>query len=99
MKYDFSVDQFIVKTSSRLPSVYGREGTHIRFHGGDIFRDAATGIIWIKNQFSLITGDTEMATMFLKGRYVRNLTHKSKTRKVILECSLLIFSVRTFKEK
>ena len=56
-----SADQFIVKTPGRLPSGYGREPSHQRFHGGTIFKDAATGIIWIENQVSLGANETVMA--------------------------------------
>ena len=44
-----------------LPSGYGRENDNARFHGGTIFRDAGTGIIWIKNQISLGAGETVLS--------------------------------------
>ena len=48
-----SMDQFVVKTPGRLPTGYGREGKLNRYHGGTIFNDASTGIIWVENQISL----------------------------------------------
>ena len=59
-KYIFPVDQLIVKTSGNLPSGYGSEWSYLSFHGGDIFWDAATGIIWIENQVDLGAGETVM---------------------------------------
>ena len=56
-----SADQFVVSIPGRLPSGYGREGANSRFHGGTIFRDAASGIIWVENQVSLGTGETILA--------------------------------------
>eukprot|EP00957_Ditylum_brightwellii_P040099 3034853-Ditylum_brightwellii.AAC.1 len=56
-----STDQYVVRTPGRLPSGYGREAAEKRFHGGTIFRDAATGIIWIENQVSLGANETVMA--------------------------------------
>ena len=54
MPGDFvSTDQFVVKTPGRLPNGYGRESTKNKYHGGTIFEDAASGIIWIENQVSL----------------------------------------------
>ena len=53
-----SMDQFIVRTPGRLPSGYGREAQENRYHGGTIFNDAATGIIWAENQVSLGAGET-----------------------------------------
>ena len=53
-----SMDQFVVKTPGRLPTGYGREAPGNRFHGGTIFNDAATGIIWVENQISLGAGET-----------------------------------------
>ena len=58
--YFVSEDQFIVKTPDCFPIGYGLEGLHLRFHSGDIFWDAETGVIWIENQGSLGSGDTFM---------------------------------------
>ena len=41
--------QFFVKKTGRLQSIFGREGHNRRFHGGNIFNDVGTGIIWVKN--------------------------------------------------
>ena len=56
-----SMDQFVVKTPGRLEGGYGREGANNRYHGGTIFNDAASGIIWVENQVSLGAGETIMA--------------------------------------
>ena len=59
----FSVDQLIVKTSDHFPSGYVCEGSHLIFHGGAIFWDTETGIIWIENHVSLGAGETEMVNI------------------------------------
>ena len=56
-----SMDQYVVKTPGRLPSGYGREADHNMFHGGTIFRDAASKYIFVKNQVSLGAGETVTA--------------------------------------
>ena len=56
-----SMDQFVVKTPGRQLEGYGREGENNRYHGGTIFNDAATGIIWVENQITLGAGDTLIA--------------------------------------
>ncbi len=56
-----SADQYVVNTPGRLLSGYGREAQHNKFHGGTLFHDAATGLIWAKNQVSLGAGETLMA--------------------------------------
>ncbi len=43
-----------------LPSGYGREGCNGRFHGGTIYNDAASGLIWVENQVSLGASETIM---------------------------------------
>ena len=48
-----STDQFVCKNPGRLPSGFGRERHQNRFHGGTIYNDAASGLIWVKNQVSL----------------------------------------------
>ncbi len=48
----------MVKTLGHLPSWYGRESNVNMFHGGTIFRDAASKIIHVKNQVSLGAGET-----------------------------------------
>ena len=44
-----SMDQFVSRTPGRLPTGYGREAVHNRCHGGTIFNDAASGIIFVEN--------------------------------------------------
>ena len=59
-----STDQFVCRTPGQLPSGYGREGCNGRFHGGTIYNDAASGLIWVENQVSLGASKTIMG----KGR-------------------------------
>ncbi len=56
-----SSDQYIVNTPGRSLLYYGKEQSHNQFHGGTIFHDAATGLVWAENQFSLGAGKTLMA--------------------------------------
>jgi hypothetical protein len=55
-----STDQFVCRTPGRLPSGYGCEGRNGRFHGGKIYNDAASGLIWVENQVSLRASKTIM---------------------------------------
>ena len=55
-----STEKFVVKTSGRILSVFGREGTNSHFRGGTIFNDATTDIIWVENQISLGACETIM---------------------------------------
>ena len=43
----------MVKNPGRLPSGLDRERDNNRFHGGNIYNDAASGLIWVDNQVSL----------------------------------------------
>ena len=56
-----STDQFVVKTPGQQLEGYGREGINNRYHGGTIFNNAATGIIWVEKQITLGAGDTLIA--------------------------------------
>ena len=47
-----------MKTPGQMPSGLGREGPNIRFRGGTIFNDAATGIIWVGGYISLGSDET-----------------------------------------
>ncbi len=55
-----STDQFICRTPGRLPKGYGRESADRRFQGGTIYKDAASGLIWVENQVSLGANETVM---------------------------------------
>ncbi len=55
-----STDQFVCRTPGQLPSGYGCEGRNGRFHGGRIYNDAASGLIWVENQVSLGASETIM---------------------------------------
>jgi hypothetical protein len=54
-------DQFVCRTPCRLSSGYGCEGHNGRFHGGTIYNDAASGLIWVENQVSLGASETIMS--------------------------------------
>ncbi len=45
-------DQYVVNTPGRLLLGCGRKAQHNQFHGGTLFHDAVTGIIWAENQVS-----------------------------------------------
>ena len=53
-----SMDQYVVRTPGRLPWGNGRERDCNKFHGGTIFRDAVSKVIFVENQVSLGAGDT-----------------------------------------
>ena len=56
-----STDQYVVKNRGRLPTGYGREHESNEFHGGTLFRDAASTYIYIQSQVSLGAGETATA--------------------------------------
>ncbi len=88
-----SADQFVVNTPGRLLSGFGREDDQNKFHGGTIFQDAATGIIWIECQVSLGAGETVMSKVVLRNGYGKWLLLKSNICTVIMESLLRICSV------
>ena len=53
-----SSNHFVLKTPVQLTSGSGREGINSCFHGGTIFNDDTTGIIWVDKQISLVSGET-----------------------------------------
>ena len=58
-----SIGQYVVKTPGRLPQGYGREKDCNKFHGGTIFRDAASKVIRVENQVILGAGETVTAKL------------------------------------
>ncbi len=56
-----SSKQYVVNTSGQLLSGYSKEATQNQFHGGTLFHDTATGLIWAENQVSLGAGETLLA--------------------------------------
>ena len=56
-----SMDQFVVRTPGRRLHSSGKESDSDKYHGGTIFNDAATGLIWIEHQVSLGAGETLLA--------------------------------------
>jgi hypothetical protein len=75
----FTMDQFICKMPRRLPTGYGCESQDCHFQGGTIFNDAASGLIWIKNQVSLGASKTAMGKACFKqwfyDQYVCEVKH------------------------
>lgn len=55
-----SADQFIVKTPGRLVSGYGKEQPGNRYHGGTLYSDGASRVIYVQVQISLGSGETVM---------------------------------------
>ena len=51
-------DQFVVNTTGRLISRYEREFSSSIFHGGTLYNDAATSIIWVENKVYLEASET-----------------------------------------
>ncbi len=58
-----SADQFVLNTRGCLLSGFGHENASDKFHGGTIFQDAATSIIWVECQVSLCAGETIMSKL------------------------------------
>ena len=46
-------DQFFVVFPGELLEGYGHESNNDRYHGGTVFNDAVSGIIWVENQVLL----------------------------------------------
>ena len=67
-----STDHFIVSTPGRLLEGYGREGKNNRYHGGTIFNDAATGIIWAESQVSLNASETLLSKAWFEQWLMEN---------------------------
>jgi hypothetical protein len=61
-----STDQFICKTPGCLPTRYGCESQDCHFQGGTISKDAASGLIWVKNQVFLGANKTVMGMAHFK---------------------------------
>ena len=66
-------DQFVCNTPVRIPSGFGQERHLNRFHGGTIYNDAASGLIWVENQVSLGAKETVLG----KSRFEQWLWEKS----------------------
>ena len=60
-----STGQFGVNTPGRFPTGFGIEYYTDRFHGGTIYNDAASGLIWVENQVSLCAYKAVMGTSCL----------------------------------
>jgi hypothetical protein len=53
----------VIQTPGRLEEGYGREADSNCYHGGTIFRDAASKYIHVENQVSLSAGETVMSKL------------------------------------
>eukprot|EP00804_Cyclotella_cryptica_P022545 CCRYP_009449-RA/>CCRYP_009449-RA protein AED:0.37 eAED:-0.02 QI:0/0/0/1/0/0/2/0/345 len=89
-----SADQFVVNTPGRLLSGFGREDDRYRFHGGTIFKDAATGIIWVECQVSLGAGKTVLS----KARFEEWLWEMAATEIKHLHSDNGVFTADTFRD-
>ena len=58
-----STDQYVIRTPGRLEEGYGCEADNNSYHGGTIFRDAASKYIHVENQVSLSAGETVMSKL------------------------------------
>ncbi len=56
-----SVNKFIVSVPGQFPTSYGREGANLQIHGGTIFWDTVSGIIWVECQVSMGARETILA--------------------------------------
>ena len=76
--YVVFTDQFICKTPGQLTTGYGRESTDHRFQGGNIYRNAASVLTCIENNFSLGSNYTVMGkTRFEKWLWYQAATEAS----------------------
>jgi hypothetical protein len=89
-----SMDQYVVKTPGRLPTGYGKESLTNMFHGGKIFRDAVSKIIWVQNQVSLGAGET----INVKMQFEEWLWEAARVRVKHYHSDNGIFTAESFKE-
>ena len=80
-----STDQFVVKTPGRISSEFGRERQNNRFHGGTIYNDAASGLIWGENQVSLGANRTIIGKARFEQWLWEQQLQKSPITKVIIQ--------------
>lgn len=53
-----SIDQFVSKVPGRLSHTFGKEDPRLKFNGGTMFADHASGYIFLNQQVSLRVGET-----------------------------------------
>ena len=83
MRLDFvSADQFVVNALGHLLSGFGHDDACDRFHGGTLFQDAATVIIWVVCQVSLGAGETVMGKIWFEEWLWETLGYGKVLRKV-----------------
>ena len=56
-----SIDQYVCRTPGRLANTFGKEHDSMRYTGGTIFVDHATGFTFTRHQISLRIGETLQA--------------------------------------
>ena len=56
-----TIDQFVVKVPGRLSNTAGKESLQLRYTGGTIVVDLASGFIFLRIQVSLGAGETVIA--------------------------------------
>ena len=88
------MDQYVVRTPGRLPGGNGRERDCNKFHGGTIFRDAASKVIFVENQVSLGAGDTVTSKL----RFEEWLWEQAAARVKHYHSDNGVFSAKLFKE-
>ena len=81
-----SIDQYVVKTPGRLPTGFGQESEQNMYHGGTIFRDAASKYIHVSNQVSLGAGELFFQREILRIGFGRRHVCALNTIAVIMEC-------------
>ncbi len=69
-KGDFvTLEQYIVKTPGCLPTHFGQKSHTKMFHGGTIFRDAASKYIHMSNQVSWDAGKQLTVSLLLRNGF------------------------------
>ena len=81
-----STNQFVVKNpgTGRLPSGFGRDQHNNKFHGGTIYNDSASGLIWVENQVSLGAKKILLARLGSRSGYGSTQLKKSPITTVIM---------------
>jgi hypothetical protein len=90
-----SINQFVSSTPGQLFSGYGGEAQHNWFHGGAIFKDAASGAIWVEHQVSLGAGETICAKEQFKSGCMNSIAWRLHGTTVIMVSLLLLNFERT----
>lgn len=89
-----SMDQYVVRTPGRLSEGYGRETDANMYHGGTIFRDAASKYIHVENQVSLGAGETVQSKL----KFEEWLYDQARVRVKHYHSNNGVFQAEVFKE-